>query len=318
MELTPEERRRIYEEEREKLEGENITQHSLPKISNSAPFPPASQPKMSTQSATLWVLGSIGILFVAGLIFNASRETAPVIPQTLDSESGYTSPYRKPTLDAPIHTGETAAPLLLISSRMSRSYGYINATGEVKNSSTQPLKNVEAVAVFRTKDGTFVKTSSAIVKYNPILPGQISPFEVMDTDNPEIKSFEISFKELGGGTITHMVSGSSSKSTPGVVKDGTVTGFENTNIISSAENGDINVVKSLLKAGVSPNFSNGDGETALMAAARKGNSEMARLLLSAGADVNSQSKYGQTPLRAAEINKHYNLVEYFRRMGAKE
>ena len=48
---------------------------------------------------------------------------------------------------------------------------------------------------------TFLKTSSAIVEYNPIMPGQTSPFTVMDTGNPVISTEQTSFKEMMGGEL---------------------------------------------------------------------------------------------------------------------
>ena len=80
-------------------------------------------------------------------------------------------------------------------------YGYIYARGQVKNICSESLENVTAVVQYYTNDGTFVVSDSALIDYNPILPGQVSPFEVMTRDNPAIARGEISFKFLLGGSI---------------------------------------------------------------------------------------------------------------------
>lgn len=78
----------------------------------------------------------------------------------------------------------------------------MNVSGEVTNNTSESLEAVEAVATFYTAQGEFVKTSSALVEYNPILSGQTSPFTVLDTGNPRISSVKIAFKYLLGGSIS--------------------------------------------------------------------------------------------------------------------
>lgn len=73
--------------------------------------------------------------------------------------------------------------------------------GQVKNISSEPLSDVEAVVTFKDNKGGFITSEDAFVKYNPILPGQISPYEVMATWNPAMHSASVEFKTLMGGTI---------------------------------------------------------------------------------------------------------------------
>jgi hypothetical protein len=89
--------------------------------------------------------------------------------------------------------------LKVLSRSCSREYGYIYIQGEVQNMSGEKLDNVEAVGIFRTAGGDLVKSEDALLEYNPILPGQRSPFKVGATDNPEIKRCNVSFKFLLGG-----------------------------------------------------------------------------------------------------------------------
>ncbi|MBC7341121.1 MAG: hypothetical protein H5U02_01480 [Clostridia bacterium] len=78
---------------------------------------------------------------------------------------------------------------------------FVEAVGEVKNISGRPLENVTAVVSFYAGDGTFITSSHALIEYNPILPGQVSPFRVIETYNPEMKKANLQFKFLFGGTI---------------------------------------------------------------------------------------------------------------------
>ena len=73
--------------------------------------------------------------------------------------------------------------------------------GQVKNISSERLEAVEAVVEFYDSEGNFVKSDSALIDYNPILPGQTSPFSVLSTDNPAIKRYSVTFKFLFDGTI---------------------------------------------------------------------------------------------------------------------
>ena len=79
--------------------------------------------------------------------------------------------------------------------------GYINVQGQVKNVTDYPVDDLEAIAVFKTGTGTFVDSSSALVEYQPLLPGQTSPFKVLKTINPAIDSAELDFKLFSGETV---------------------------------------------------------------------------------------------------------------------
>ncbi len=80
---------------------------------------------------------------------------------------------------------------------------YIHGRGEVKNVSARPLKNVQAVGTLRNAAGELVKTESSLIDYNPIMPGQTSPFEALGPENPAITNCNLSFKHLFGGEIAY-------------------------------------------------------------------------------------------------------------------
>ena len=92
--------------------------------------------------------------------------------------------------------------LELISMNCYKEYGYFYITGEVKNISGKSLENVEAVGSAYTEDGTFVKSDSALIEYDPILAGQTSTFEVVTTGNPAISKCKVENKEFWGGSFS--------------------------------------------------------------------------------------------------------------------
>jgi len=92
--------------------------------------------------------------------------------------------------------------LELLSWSWGTSYGYATVKGQIKNISSKRLENVEAVASFYDKNHNFITSGSALIEYNPILPGQTSPFEAMETANPEMYSATVEFKFLSGGSIS--------------------------------------------------------------------------------------------------------------------
>ncbi len=134
-------------------------------------------------------LGYIGaaflILIIVGIISSLMDETSSPVS---------TFSHRSPPA--------TAEPkLLLLNWSWHEEYGYAIVEGEVKNISSENLQNVEAVANFYTAEKKFITSADALIEYNPILPGQTSPFKAMTSHNPAMKSASITFKTLMGGTI---------------------------------------------------------------------------------------------------------------------
>lgn len=100
----------------------------------------------------------------------------------------------------------SAAPsyqLALISANgyETESGGYHIVEGQIKNVSSEPLRNVMAVGIWTDKDGGFIKSDDALIDYNPILPGQTSPFKTMSTTNPAMAKYRVEFKTMFGGTL---------------------------------------------------------------------------------------------------------------------
>ena len=118
-----------------------------------------------------------------------------------DTDSTYSTTSKKSTHTSTSKYTPPAPPLELISWRCETEHGYMFVRGEVKNVSSKSLDNVTVVGEFRTADGTLVKSDSALIDYNPILPGQTSPFSTGTSVNPAFKRCGINFKHLLGGTI---------------------------------------------------------------------------------------------------------------------
>jgi len=93
-------------------------------------------------------------------------------------------------------------PLELVKFAWRTEYGYAILEGQVKNISSQPLRDVTAVASFYDANGGFITSADTLIAYNPVLPGQTSPFKVMATENPAMHKAGVQFKELLGGAIS--------------------------------------------------------------------------------------------------------------------
>lgn len=91
--------------------------------------------------------------------------------------------------------------LELLSFRCYTEYGYFHITGEVKNISQTSLESILAVGTSYTEAGGFIKSSDALIEYDPILPNQISPFTIMMSKNPAMSRCKINFKEFWGEEI---------------------------------------------------------------------------------------------------------------------
>lgn len=98
---------------------------------------------------------------------------------------------------------QPAVLLELLAWRCTKEDGFTFVRGDVKNISSRSLDNVEVVGEFRTKSGVLVKTASALLTYNPILPSQTSPFTAGTSDNPRIIRCRIGFRTLLGERISY-------------------------------------------------------------------------------------------------------------------
>ena len=117
------------------------------------------------------------------------------------------------TAQAQVHARETVAAmptrtpvpppykLALISADCHREYDSSFCEGFVQNISGSAMESIEAVAVFYDAAKTPISSASALIDYDPLLPGQQSHFSIYGRYNPAMTKWSIEFKEFSGGSI---------------------------------------------------------------------------------------------------------------------
>jgi uncharacterized protein len=102
----------------------------------------------------------------------------------------------------------------------------------------------------------------------------------------------------------------------GVAPDAPLRGWGDRPMSWAAREGDLPLIRLLLKAGADVNITGDTGETALHAAVEAGEFEAARLLLSKGARAKCADRRGETPLMIAAASGQTALVNTLLRHGA--
>ena len=130
---------------------------------------------------------------------NSPDSTAATLTGATSSTSSSSGAASNPQPPTPAPT--PTMKLALLAGSCTSEYGFNRCSGSVKNLTEQSLKNIEVVTEWVDANGTVQKSDEAIIKYNPVLPGQDSPWETIGTANPALTKFRVRFKELLGGTI---------------------------------------------------------------------------------------------------------------------
>lgn len=78
---------------------------------------------------------------------------------------------------------------------------YMQCDGEVKNLTSTPIQHVKALVSYYDKQRTFVTSDGALIAFNPLMPGQRSPFKILTPYHPHFSQFGISFTTLWGTPI---------------------------------------------------------------------------------------------------------------------
>lgn len=231
--LTDEERKKIYEEERARLEAREELERKAASLNAAASptvTPVAATRKGSGMGVASLILGILSVLpfsfltgipaiitghiavaqnrrgkgmAIAGLVMGWLSVVVLVIVSLVMFANKPSAAGGSTTSSG---TFTSSKPELeVVSFRWGRTEGgnYAEAKGQVKNISGKSLKSVAAVVTFSDKSGGFITSSDALIDYNPILPGQTSPFSVMETYNPAMRTgtATVAFKFLMGGTI---------------------------------------------------------------------------------------------------------------------
>ena len=150
----------------------------------------------------VWVL-SIALLAVALLAVGGSMmPDPPPAAETATAQRGATAPTAEPEPPPPPPPPED---LLALESMQGADggYGFHTVEGQVTNLTGRNLENVMAVVTWLTDDDQFITADEALIDFNPVLPGQTSPFEVMSSTNPAMSKYRVEFKTLFGGTLRY-------------------------------------------------------------------------------------------------------------------
>lgn len=91
--------------------------------------------------------------------------------------------------------------LALISSSCVHSYGIEECEGFVKNISNEPLESIKVTIIWVDTGGVPRASDWSFVDYDPLLPGQESPWSVFGDYNPELTRYRVQFSAFLGGTI---------------------------------------------------------------------------------------------------------------------
>ena len=128
------------------------------------------------------------IIFVACLINRLSPA-----PSVASSPAAVTATTQTPD-----------APQLAVLAQQCRriSEHYMQCDGEVKNLTSSPIQYVKAFVSYYDKQQTFVTSDGALITFNPLMPGQQSPFKILTPYHPHLAQFSISFTTLWGHPIT--------------------------------------------------------------------------------------------------------------------
>lgn len=145
---------------------------------------PAAKPKSSANTVISLIALGLFAWFGLSLCSAVLRQAPDAGPARLPSRANTTGPQ-----------------LELVSWRPYFSDDYAFVEGQIKNISDAPIRSVLAVVVWKGADGTFINTDNALIDYNPIMPGQVSPFKTITRRNPLMKVADISFQRLGGAQI---------------------------------------------------------------------------------------------------------------------
>lgn len=141
-----------------------------------------------------WVSLVVIGLVIAAIWFNMNSPKARSVAG--NRTPSYSKPKPAPPAEKPIH-------LELGNWSFSSAHRYITVKGIVKNISDSKIDGLQAVFFAKDKDGEFITSDTSYIEYQPLLPGQSSPFTVMLRDNPAIKKGSLEFKTLTGGKVRH-------------------------------------------------------------------------------------------------------------------
>jgi hypothetical protein len=158
------------------------------------PGPPPGAVAASTKTGcSTWLIAIVLVLMFVGW---CSSQFNPTPSTGRSSPASTGTPAQRPP--------RPAEPVLeILSKRGSASAGggYMVVEGEVKNLTDTPLKSIQVVSSWYDEGGKFITSDSAMIEYDPLMPGQTSPFKTMTRGNPLMKRFSVEFKPIFGPVL---------------------------------------------------------------------------------------------------------------------
>lgn len=133
-------------------------------------------------------------------LLNGRNDLTPAQARALESARQNIA-FSQATATATARRAAAKLELLSFKCTTNTRIGFVYIEGQVRNITNTSLRNVEAVGTWYTAADQFITSDTALIEYNPILPGQTSPFKTIGSYNPAMAKCQIEFKELLGGTI---------------------------------------------------------------------------------------------------------------------
>jgi hypothetical protein len=157
---------------------------------------PSERVARSGGSSWQWkVLLGLGAFLLFLIVLGIDSQNSP---RARRSEVGSTSA----ATSAPPKVATPDLELLSQTGGPSGGGGYMEVSGEVKNLTSEPLRNVHAVVTWYTEKGDFIASDTALIEYNPLMPGQTSPYKTMSRRNPVMEKFRVDFKTMSGALFS--------------------------------------------------------------------------------------------------------------------
>lgn len=132
-------------------------------------------------------LAGIGVVVFAAIVFVASRFEHPREPSAAAVSSSTPHPMTAPTQLEFTHRWN-----------WSESGNYIHIEGQVTNVSGERLEGMRIVISLADEAGNFVTSEVSYPQFDPLMPGQTSPYTSMISDNPAIKKYRVEFATRDG------------------------------------------------------------------------------------------------------------------------
>ncbi len=195
----------------------DITKDSSPS-QDAAIFSPSTMSSQKAYPANPWnqnvsgrkLLGMIILVGLGLLAFNRVFHNEKPVPSLATIPANAVSSSSNPPSSEPADqdTNASAPPdnitqLAKDSEHFSKESDFDVVTGEITNVGQEKIANLEATTTFYDNNGSVVKTADAMVDFNPLMPGQTSPYKTMEIDNPLIKTEKTEFHSMGGPLIPY-------------------------------------------------------------------------------------------------------------------